>query len=339
MFGLPDLWKTVVAFLGSYIVLVLGIWGFIEAYTYFEGDHLKQIVGPYWWALYGVPIPVALCVALWRDKPERPRRFVRWVMGLWHYIVIAVLLILLEVALFVLYTNWLIVTFSVLHFALVALAAWLLSFRRQKRRDVTGEPRDIQQVVHSSVGLPLGAAPSRIFHRATPCVLPVCFRNPRRSEYVYVVVDTRVDNPDEDNRAHIATRPGLALGDTASVTVRRARWYQLTSDKPLEWVRFGDGPTVRDFMVVEAEIHPVRKWNRHDPQVVPGDQEMAYGLAITEQIEPSTWFVSIDDREYSFRNNLGCHLVEFVLPQGQQHRLSFGHKDGPRGIASAFFAF
>jgi len=92
-------------------------------------------------------------------------------------------------------------------------------------------------------------------------------------------------------------------------------------------------------MVVKAEIHPVKKWNKHDPQVVPGDRGLAYGLAITEQIEPSTWFVSINDREYSFRENLGCHFVEFVLPQGQQHRLSFGHKSGPRGIASAFFAF
>ena len=329
-------WKV---FLGSYIALVGSIWGFLEAYTYFQDDHLKQIVGPYWWAIYVVPFLMALAVAFVTSKSERLRRCLKWLASQWRYFVVAAFLILIELALYLLYASWYIVAFSVAHFALVAFTAWLLSFRRPARRGVTTEAKDVQQVIRDAVGLPLGTAPSRIFHMATPCVLPVCLRNPRRSEYVYVVVDTRVDNPNEDKRALIATRPALAPDNVTGVTVRRARWYQLSSDKPLEWIRFGDSPTVKSFMVVEAEIHPVEKWNEHDPQVVPGDQELVYGLAITEQIEPSTWFVSIDDREYGFRTNLGCHFVEFVLPRGQQHRLSFGYKDGPRGIASAFFAF
>jgi hypothetical protein len=39
-------WKT---FLLSYAALVAGIWGFVEASTYFTGDYLKQSLGSNWW--------------------------------------------------------------------------------------------------------------------------------------------------------------------------------------------------------------------------------------------------------------------------------------------------
>jgi hypothetical protein len=249
-------WKV---FLGSYFAFVGSIWGFLEAYTYFQDDRLKQIVGPYWWAIYVVPFLMALAVAFVTSKSERLRRCLKWLASQWRYFVVAAFLILIELALYLLYASWYIVAFSVAHFALVAFTAWLLNFRRPARRGVVTEAKDVQQVICDAVGLPLGTAPSRIFHMATPCVLPICFRSPRRSEYIYVVVDTRVDNPNEDKRALIVTGPVLAPDNITGVTVRRARWYQLSSDKPLEWIRFGDSPTVKDFIVVEAEIHPVEK--------------------------------------------------------------------------------
>jgi hypothetical protein len=58
-------WKT---FFLSYVTLVAGIWGFIEAYTYFQGACLKQLLGPYWVLLYTLPLPVAFIVALAKHK-------------------------------------------------------------------------------------------------------------------------------------------------------------------------------------------------------------------------------------------------------------------------------
>jgi hypothetical protein len=53
-------WKT---FLISYAALVAGIWGFVEASTYFSGDYLKQLLGSNWWVFYYVlPVLIAFVV-------------------------------------------------------------------------------------------------------------------------------------------------------------------------------------------------------------------------------------------------------------------------------------
>ncbi len=54
-------WKT---FLVSYIALVTGVWGFVEASTYFAGDYVKQLLGANWWVLYYVlPLFIAFVAA------------------------------------------------------------------------------------------------------------------------------------------------------------------------------------------------------------------------------------------------------------------------------------
>jgi hypothetical protein len=54
-------WKT---FLLSYAALVAGIWGFVEASTYFTGDYLKQLLGSNWWVFYYlVPLFIAFVAA------------------------------------------------------------------------------------------------------------------------------------------------------------------------------------------------------------------------------------------------------------------------------------
>jgi hypothetical protein len=207
-----------------------------------------------------------------------------------------------------------------------------------------GKPRrgvvNLQDVMYGSSCLPLGSGPNRIFHAQCPYVLPVCFKSPIRSEYTYVVVGTRVEDPNTDDEgSRIITEPSLPVHSISSVTVRRGRWYQLTSQTPLKSIRFGSGPRIENFAVVEAEIHPVRAWNKHSPVIVPGNRSRAYGLAVTEQKGSSIWFVSIDDQQFTFNEKLGCHFVEFVLPEGRQHSLTFGYQEGAWGIACAFFAF
>lgn len=64
-------WKT---FITTYIALVGGIWGFMEAYTYFRGDALKQLLGSSWWLLYYViPALIAFSSATLRHaRGEAP---------------------------------------------------------------------------------------------------------------------------------------------------------------------------------------------------------------------------------------------------------------------------
>lgn len=54
-------------------------------------------------------------------------RLARWLVRKWRYLVVGSLLIVLEALLCLAYTDWRIIAFSSLHFALVAVAAWLLS--------------------------------------------------------------------------------------------------------------------------------------------------------------------------------------------------------------------
>lgn len=58
-------WITVIL---SYIGLVIGVWGFVEPYTYFQEDKLKNAVGPYWIAIYLLPIPIAYIIEVVRRK-------------------------------------------------------------------------------------------------------------------------------------------------------------------------------------------------------------------------------------------------------------------------------
>jgi len=62
-------------FFGSYITIIAGIWGFLEAYTYFKDNQLKELLGPYWFVLYGVPVLIALGVAvIGLRKPQKRER-------------------------------------------------------------------------------------------------------------------------------------------------------------------------------------------------------------------------------------------------------------------------
>jgi len=49
-------WRNFVA---GYLAIVAGIWGLVEAYTYFQGAQLKELLGDLWLMFYGLPIPVA----------------------------------------------------------------------------------------------------------------------------------------------------------------------------------------------------------------------------------------------------------------------------------------
>jgi hypothetical protein len=58
---------------------------------------------------------------------RRFKRVAQWLVQRWRHLVIAFLLILLEAALYRVYTDWKIVVFSIAHFALIAVAIWLLT--------------------------------------------------------------------------------------------------------------------------------------------------------------------------------------------------------------------
>ncbi|MEP7136359.1 MAG: hypothetical protein ABI904_15630 [Chloroflexota bacterium] len=56
-----------VALISTYIVVITAEWSLVQAYTYFQGDSLKTIVGNYWITLfYTVPLIIALCAAIIR---------------------------------------------------------------------------------------------------------------------------------------------------------------------------------------------------------------------------------------------------------------------------------
>jgi len=61
-------WKTFFTF---YLALVAGIWGFVEASTYFAGDSLEQLLGANWWVLYYVlPLLIAFVATAATNKEE-----------------------------------------------------------------------------------------------------------------------------------------------------------------------------------------------------------------------------------------------------------------------------
>lgn len=67
--------KSILRFFIIYIIQVGSFWGFFEGYTYFKGDHLKKLLGPYWILLYGLPAIIALIVTIIQtlktDDPEK----------------------------------------------------------------------------------------------------------------------------------------------------------------------------------------------------------------------------------------------------------------------------
>ncbi len=192
---------------------------------------------------------------------------------------------------------------------------------------------DLHDVIYGSMYQALGEGLGRIFHAQCPCVLPVCFKHPERSEYTYVAASANT----ADEKDRILTEPHIA--GCESVLIRQVRWYRLTAERPVQSIKFGSGPRIEDFLIVAAEVYPVEDWNEHIPVTVPGNRSRAYGLAITEQKGPSSWFVSVDQHRFGFNENPGCHFVEFILEDKEQHNLSFGYEKGQWGIACAFFAF
>jgi hypothetical protein len=61
-------WKTFFIF---YVALIAGIWGFVEATTFFAGDHLEQLLGSKWWVLYYVlPLFIAFSATALTNKKE-----------------------------------------------------------------------------------------------------------------------------------------------------------------------------------------------------------------------------------------------------------------------------
>jgi hypothetical protein len=193
---------------------------------------------------------------------------------------------------------------------------------------------NLQKVMSRSICLPLEKGPSRIFHTQWPYILPVCFKNPVRSEYTYIVVGKSID----DESKFIKTQPHLPIDKISSRLAGNTRWYQLTSNGPLQSIAFEGGLLTESFGVVKTEVYPLGTWNSSPPITVPKGRSRVYTLAITEQLGSSTWFVCIDDYEFTFDHNLGCHFVEFVLQKRQQHKLSVGYKEGALGISCAFFA-
>jgi hypothetical protein len=194
---------------------------------------------------------------------------------------------------------------------------------------------DLQKVMYRSLCLPLGDSAGRIFHVQWPYTLPVCFKSPMRSEYNYIVIGDVTD----DQREQITSEPRLANQFISSSQVGNTRWYRLSSTMKLNSIRFNDHSEIDGIAVVNAELYPLGTWNNTPPITVPRGRTRAYALAITEQIGSSTWYVSINNHEFTFNQNLGCHLVELYLSPNKQHTLSLGYKEGSKGIACAFFAF
>ncbi len=127
------------SFLGSYFILVAGIWGFLEAYTYFQDDHLKKVLGPYWWIIYVLPLFISLFMAIGVTKSEKLRQFFEWFLRQWRYFVISTFFITVEFFLYLSYEDWRLIVFSTAYLVLVILFEWLLRWRRMERADILSE--------------------------------------------------------------------------------------------------------------------------------------------------------------------------------------------------------
>ena len=63
-----NFWRN---FGAAYLTIVVGLWGFIEAFTYFKGEQLKMSLGDYWISFYGVPVVIALGLAYITAKRQK----------------------------------------------------------------------------------------------------------------------------------------------------------------------------------------------------------------------------------------------------------------------------
>ena len=56
-----------ITLVSAYIAVITAEWSLVQAYTYFQGDSLKIMVGKYWVALfYTLPLTIATCIAIVR---------------------------------------------------------------------------------------------------------------------------------------------------------------------------------------------------------------------------------------------------------------------------------
>jgi len=88
--------------------------------------------------------------------------------------------------------------------ALVVLLGVALATLRRFRPQFTP---NLRKVMSRSICLHLGKGPSQIFHTQWPYILPICLKNPARSEYIYIVVGESTD----DESKLINTQPRLTI--------------------------------------------------------------------------------------------------------------------------------
>ena len=62
-FQMVEMWSFWKMFFTAYLVIVAGIWGFLEGYNYFQGEIFKLLLGSYRIIIYGLPLvsAIALC--------------------------------------------------------------------------------------------------------------------------------------------------------------------------------------------------------------------------------------------------------------------------------------
>ena len=52
--------RIIFRFIITFVAVVGSVWGFMEGYTYFTGDDLKNRIGDYWFILlYGLPFVIS----------------------------------------------------------------------------------------------------------------------------------------------------------------------------------------------------------------------------------------------------------------------------------------
>jgi len=71
-----------------------------------------------------------VAIVVWLSRHYVSRIFERlkqWLLERWQYLVIGILLIVIEGLLYLAYADWKKIAFSIAHFALIAVAAWLLA--------------------------------------------------------------------------------------------------------------------------------------------------------------------------------------------------------------------
>ncbi|TEU19057.1 MAG: hypothetical protein E3J21_04720 [Anaerolineales bacterium] len=67
-------------------------------------------------------------------------KVIDWLARQWRYLVIVILMILIEIALYLVYASWWIIAFSIAHLALVMLAILLLFAPKQRPGDIERHP-------------------------------------------------------------------------------------------------------------------------------------------------------------------------------------------------------